>query len=62
MIVPDLGTGAHAPVVVTAKLNGLPTSEVGVPLIVNNPPLKLPVTPAGNVPVKVAPVALPPIV
>jgi len=43
-------------------LNGLPTAVVGVPLIVKVVPAKVPVTPAGKAPVKVAPVAPPPIV
>ena len=43
-------------------MNGLPTAEVGVPLIVNDPAANVPVTPVGKVPVSVAPVAAPPTV
>ena len=48
----------HGPVVVTVY-EKLPDT-VGVPLMVNTPPLKLPLTPAGNAPaVIVAPVPPP---
>jgi hypothetical protein len=43
-------------------LKGLPVADVGVPLIVNVVPAKVPVTPGGKVPVNVAPVAPPPTV
>ena len=58
VIVPFAFTWLQIPVVVTLKLNVPET--VGVPLIVNIPPLKIPVIPVGN-PVTFAPVPPPPI-
>ena len=48
VIVPLSDVFTHGPDVVTVKLN-IPDT-VGVPLMVNTPPLNVPVTPAGNAP------------
>ena len=59
VMVPPAETCVHVPVVVT--VNGKVPATVGVPLIVNCPPLYDPVTPAGR-PVTPAPVPPPPMV
>lgn len=59
VIIPVSVTDSHGPVAVTVY--GKEPAEVGVPLMVNFPPLKLPFTPAGK-PDTVAPLPLPPIV
>jgi len=59
VMVPPAEAWVHVPVVV--KVNGKVPATVGVPLIVNCPPLYDPVTPAGR-PVTPAPVPPPPMV
>ena len=60
VIVPDCDAWPHGPIVVRVKRK-VPAT-VGIPLMVNTPAAKFPVTPAGSAPDEIiAPVPLPPI-